>query len=58
MGYIVDMPFFMSDKAWYYFDGKRFQLTDKAPEEAIKSLEDFYRDEEYTLKGVEEGEQK
>ena len=42
---MLDMPYFMTDKEWYYFDGKRFVLTDKAPEEAKKSLAEFYEDE-------------
>lgn len=43
---MVEMPYFMTDKAWYYFDGEKFVLTDKAPEEARRSLNDFYRYED------------
>ena len=48
---MVDMPFFMTDKTWYYFDGHMFVLTDKAPEEAQKSLKEFYKAEAWTLNG-------
>ena len=43
---MVDLPYFMTDESWYYFDYKdrRFKLTDKAPRKAIESLEQFYRD--------------
>ncbi len=37
-----DMPYFMTNDAWYYFDGKRFVLTNAAPEKAKESLEAFY----------------
>ena len=46
-----DMPYFMENSSWYYFDGKRFVLTDKAPEKAKKSLEEYYRAEEQMLSG-------
>lgn len=39
------MPFFMTNKEWYYFDGEKFVLTDEAPENAKESLEEFYKDE-------------
>ena len=41
---IAEEPFFMTNKNWYYFDEKEFRLklTDKAPEEARKSYEEFY----------------
>lgn len=40
-----DMPYFMTDSAWFYFDGKRFVLTDAAPEKARESLKAFYETE-------------
>lgn len=46
-----DMPYFMEDSSWYYFDGKRFVLTDKAPEKAKISLEEFYETEDQMLSG-------
>jgi hypothetical protein len=36
----------MADSAWFYFDGKRFVLTEAAPEEAIESYKAFYGAEE------------
>lgn len=38
-------PYFMKNDAWYYFDRKewKYKLTDKAPEEARKSYEEFYK---------------
>ena len=37
-------PYFMTNKAWYYFDEEEFcyKLTDKAPAEARKSYQEFY----------------
>lgn len=37
-------PYFFENEEWYYYDGKKnkFFLTDKAPEEARKSYEEFY----------------
>lgn len=40
-----DIPFFMTNDSWYYFDGKRFVLKRDAPEEAKKSIEEFYKTE-------------
>lgn len=42
---IADMPYFMENEAWYYFDydKRRYELTDKAPKEAIESYEKFYK---------------
>lgn len=39
-----DKPYFMNNKEWYEFDfeKRRFVLTEKAPEKAKKSIEDFY----------------
>ena len=43
---MLDMPYFMQKKEWFEFDFKkrRYVLTDKAPEKAKESLEEFYRD--------------
>lgn len=37
-------PYFLSNKEWFYFDEQEFcyKLTDKAPEEAITSYQEFY----------------
>ena len=51
---MLEMPYFMENEEWYYFDGNRFRLTDKAPEEAKKSLEEFYKAEDKIL--YEEGD--
>ena len=52
---LLDKPYFLSNKDWYIEDkdipsflkGKkykrRFKLTDKAPKEAVKSYNDYYR---------------
>ena len=43
--FIDGNPYFMTNKEWYYFDRKEFRikLTDKAPEKARQSYEDFYK---------------
>lgn len=39
-----EQPYFFQNEEWYYYDGKKnkYFLTDKAPEEAKKSYEEFY----------------
>lgn len=43
---ILDSPYFMNNKEWYYWDEKewKYKLTDKAPKEAIKSYKIFYKE--------------
>lgn len=43
---MMDIPYFMTNKEWFYHDEKDFcyKLTDKAPPEAVKSYEKFYDD--------------
>lgn len=41
-----DIPFFMANSAWFYFDGERFVLTEDAPQKARESLKAFYTTEE------------
>ena len=38
------LPYFMTNKEWYYFDEKEFcyKLTEKATEEAKQSYKEFY----------------
>lgn len=38
------LPYFMTNKDWYYFDEKAFsyKLTEKATEEAKQSYKEFY----------------
>ena len=43
---MLDMPYFMENPEWYFFNGERFELTDKAPDKAKESLSDFYKEEE------------
>lgn len=42
-----EQPYFFKNEEWFYYDGKtnKFYLTDKAPEEARKSYEEFYNPE-------------
>lgn len=51
-------PYFMQNKDWYYHDEEegKYKLTDKAPEQAKKSYDDFYKkkyrtddDEDYEI---------
>lgn len=41
----LDKPFFMSNADWYYFDEEewKYKLTDKAPQKAIDSYNEFYK---------------
>ena len=41
---ILDEPHFMKNDEWYYFDEekRRYMLTDKAPQKAVISYEEFY----------------
>lgn len=43
---MLEMPYFMENKEWYYYDAEneKFVLTDKAPEKAKKSYEEFYKE--------------
>ena len=43
---MIDMPYFMENEEWYYFDfkDKKYRLTDKAPEKAEASYEEFYKE--------------
>ncbi len=40
------MPYFMENKDWYVYDKKTntYTLTDKAPEEAVESYNEFIKD--------------
>ena len=39
-------PYFMTNKEWYRYDDKeeKYVLTDKAPQEAIESYNEFYKE--------------
>ena len=52
---MLDMPFFMTNNDWYFFDGERFVLTENAPDKAKESLEQFYEDEKNML-NMKEGD--
>lgn len=41
---LMEIPFFMSNPEWYRHDevSRRLVLTDKAPEEAVRSYREFY----------------
>lgn len=41
-------PYFMQDKKWYFYneEEKKYELTDEAPEEAVKSYIDFYQEDD------------
>ena len=43
-----EKPYFLNNPAWYYFDEDEFcyKLTDKAPEKARKSYQEFYSEDE------------
>ena len=40
----IPEPYFMTNEEWFYFDEDewRYKLTEKAPEKAMKSYEEFY----------------
>ena len=40
----IDMPYFLENEEWYEYDLKKqkYVLTEKAPEKAKKSYEEFY----------------
>ena len=42
---IVNKPYFMNNKEWYYWEYKewKYKLTDKASEKAVKSYNQFYK---------------
>ena len=42
---VREEPYFMSNKEWYIFNEEKwkYELTDKAPQEAIDSYNDFYK---------------
>jgi hypothetical protein len=42
---MLDMPYFMENPDWYFFNGERFELTNKAPEKAKESYANYYIEE-------------
>ena len=45
---VYEEPYFMTNKEWYTFNEEKFryELTDKAPEKAIESYNEFYGDKD------------
>jgi hypothetical protein len=43
---LIDMPYFMENEEWFYFDPKkqRFVLTENATEKARKSYREYYEE--------------
>lgn len=41
----AELPYFMENEKWYYYDEKEhmYKLTASAPPEAVKSYEEFYK---------------
>lgn len=48
---IIEKPYFLNNKEWYYYDYEeyKYKLTDKAPEAAIKSYIEFYKELDETM---------
>jgi hypothetical protein len=45
--YDIDMPYFLTNEEWYYEDENGiYQLTNKAPQKAIDSYNEFFDDTE------------
>ena len=42
---LIEKPYFLTNKKWYEYDekGKKYILTNKAPQKAIESYKDFYK---------------
>ena len=42
---LVEKPYFLTNKKWFKYDekNKKYILTDKAPQKAIESYKDFYK---------------
>lgn len=43
---MVDMPYFMTNEAWYYFDyaEKKYKINDNAPQKAKDSYKRFVKE--------------
>ena len=42
---LVEKPYFLTNKKWFKYDekSKKYILTNKAPQKAIESYKDFYK---------------
>lgn len=51
---ITEKPYFMTNTDWYYYDEDEFEykVTDKAPQEAVDSYNEFHDklDSQYVVK--------
>lgn len=47
---IEEIPYFMTNEEWYYHDEEewKYKLTDKAPQKAIDSYNEYYKQLEET----------
>ena len=43
---MIGVPYFFTNKDWYYYDEKKeiFVLTKKAPQKAIESYKEYYKE--------------
>lgn len=43
---IMDEPYFLKNPKWYYYDQKdfKYKLTSEAPQKAIDSYKEFYKE--------------
>lgn len=46
---MIDMPYFMQNEEWYYFDyqKRKYILTDKASDKAKRSYKEYYKELNY-----------
>lgn len=40
----IDIPYFMTNEAWYTIGDDGYELTPEAPQEAIESYKTFYEE--------------
>lgn len=47
----IEMPYFMTNEEWYYYDEKKeiYKLTDKATEKAKQSYIEYYSENDTDL---------
>lgn len=43
---MIDMPYFMTNEEWFFLDAekRKYVLTEKAPEKAKNSYEQYYKE--------------
>ena len=44
----IEAPYFITNEEWYYYDEEKeiYKLTDKAPEKAKQSYEEYYSEDD------------